>query len=118
MLILKISRQHAEFAKSHIFNYVNMLKRSQLNNIAGAGKTSSQYLQVKVIHCLLDDAEMHFTKKLLMCNSKQITIKFSIATGIAFYRMLLTLPVLENDYYLNHVRNNWIMILDQQIIKL
>ncbi len=118
MLTLKISRQHAEFAKSHIFNYVHLLKQSQLNNIAGSGKTTSEYLQVKVIHCLLDEAEMLFTKKLFTCSSKAITIKFSIATGIAFYRMLLTLPVLENDYYLNLVRNNWIMILDQQIIKL
>jgi hypothetical protein len=118
MIILTTTRQQASFAKQSIFLYMNLWRSSQINNVKDYGKTTGEYLTVRLINCLLAEVEYLFEKKLLLTQGPKVNIKLSHAQGIAFYRLLLTLPADANNFYLQMIRNNWIEILDRQILKL
>lgn len=117
MIILATKRQYAEYANVQMFNYINLYKITQLKNVEGADKTSTEYLAARLIVSLLDEVELLLKKKLINTTKKNISIKMSDAAGIALYKMLLRLPVAADEWYFNHVRNAWIEALDRQIIK-
>ena len=124
MITLTCTRHHADYAMLTIFRYQAMWRQSQLINVKDYPKASGEYLTVRLFNCLLADVEYLFERKLDVknpnpkTNKAKINIKMSHAQGIAFYRMLLTLPLTASDIYLLQIRNHWIEILDQQILKL
>ncbi len=118
MITLCCYRQHADYAMHSIFSYINLLKLSQLKNAAHLDKTSAEYLSVRLINCLLSEVELIVKKKLVNTTGEKINLKMSHAQGIALYRYLLSMPAGADNYYLNMIRNNWIEILDQQILKI
>jgi hypothetical protein len=125
MITLTCTRHHADYAMLTIFRYQALWRQSQFNNVKDFAKTSGEYLTVRLFNCLLAEVEYLFERKLDNRNpskipnkSAKINIKMSHAQGIAFYRMLLTLPLSADDYYLMQIRNRWIEIIDQQILKL
>ena len=118
MITLTCERQHVQYATPVIFNYVNLWRLSQLNNVKGMDARSGEYLTVRLINCLLAEVELLFAKKLLNTKGPKINLVMSHAQGIAFYRLLLLLPMPATEAYLHMIRNNWIEIIDQQILKL
>lgn len=118
MITLTTTRQHAQYASPVIFNYVNLWCYSQLQNVKGMDKNSGEYLTMRLINCLLAEVELLFEKKLLNTKGPKINLQMSHAQGIAFYRLLLLLPMPASEAYLHMIRNNWIEIIDQQILKL
>lgn len=117
MITLTTPRQFAEFADSTMFVYVDLLKKTQLKNLEGFDKCSGEYLTARLINSLLTDVQLLFKKKLINTNCKIIKIIMSEAQAISFYKMLLTLPVPADHFYFNRIRNAWIEILDQQLMK-
>ncbi len=125
MITLTCTRQHADYAMVTIFRYQALWRQTQLINVKDYPKASGEYLTVRLFNCLLAEVEYMFDKKLDIRNPNKIgnscgkiNIKMSHAQGIAFYRMLLTLPLTADDIYLLQIRNHWIEILDQQILKM
>ena len=118
MITITCQRNHAAHALTTIFNYIALLQLSQLKNVNGMDKTNGEYLTVRLINCLLSEVEILFKRKLITTSGDKINIKMSHAQGIAFYRALLTMPVGAENFYLNFIRNQWIEIIDQQILKL
>lgn len=118
MITLSITRQHAEYSVQTIFSYLNLLQLSNLKNVALHDKTSGEYLSVRLFNCLLQEIEYAVRRKLFTTTGAKLQIKLSDAQGIAFYKALLSMPVKTDQDYLFMIRNHWIEILDQQILKL
>ena len=117
MITLQSERVHLKHAYDYFFVYIHLWKQSQLENVKQQSKVSGEYLTVIMINSLLDDIEDLLEKKLLNTTGKIVRLKFSNAHGIIFYKTLLNLPLDAQAYYLNMIRNHWIEILNQQIIR-
>lgn len=118
MIAISFQRPHITYAQETVFRYFNLLQLSNLNNVKGFGKTTGEYLTVKLFNCLLQEIELLIKKKMINTTSGTVRIKFTEAQAIAFYRGLLSMPVPADQYYLSTIRNSWIEILDREILKM
>ncbi len=116
MITLTTSRRCVREVKDYFFSYINLYKQTRLNNVAHHDGTSEEFLSAVVINCLLTEIELLFNKKLLNTTGPTINFKFTDAQGIVWYKTLLALPLRPDQDYFLMIRNEWVYILDKQII--
>lgn len=118
MILLNTYRSYARAAKDYFFPYINLYKKSKVQNVARFSRVSEEFLTAIMLNCVLSEIELLFDKKLLNTSGSKIKFQFSDAQGILFYKTLMALPVPSDQYYLQKIANEWIQLLDQQIIRL
>jgi hypothetical protein len=101
---------------TNFFPAINLFKQSRLNNLVNQNKTGEEYLSAVVINCLLTEIETLFIKKLVTTSSHKIKFQFTDAQGVVLYRTLLHLPLPAGQIYHDMIRNEWIQLLDQELI--
>lgn len=117
MILLHTTRQYVKTVKDYFFPYINSLKETRINNVLHFSHISEEYLSAIVINCILTEIEQLFTKKLINTTGPKIKFAFSDAQGIVLYKALLALPIPVDQYYLQKIRNEWVQLLDQQLIQ-
>jgi|CXWL01.1.fsa_nt_gi hypothetical protein len=115
MIPLSTSRQDLEAARDYFIPFIKMWKGTNLNNLSNTSSQSAEYLFAIAVNCLIDEAVLLMQKKVLSSSDK-IKLKFSDAQAVVFYRMLIVLPVPAEQFYLNKLRNDWILQLDKLLI--
>lgn len=116
-IVIQSPRAFADFMSRSVFTYITLLKSTNLRKVDHLQRTSAEYLSVLLINSLLDDADMIIRKKLINTTAPFMKIKFTHAQGIALYKVLLTLPIPDQEFYFNTVVCKWIELLDKEIIK-
>jgi hypothetical protein len=117
MIKLYTYRQYVETARDQFFPAINLFKQSRLNNLIDQSMTGEEYLSAVVINSLLTEIEALFIKKLITTTGHRIKFQFSDAQGVVFYRTLLHLPLPSGQIYHDMIRNEWIQLLDQELIR-
>lgn len=117
MITINIQRNFAEYTRDQIFNYINLWKNTQLQNVAHLQKSSGEYLTVRLINSLLQNVEYAFKRKLFLTAGKKVKISLNDAEGIALYKILLITPIDAKNIWAIAAINSLIEMIDQQILK-
>lgn len=117
MILLHTTRQYVKTVKDYFFPYINSYKDTRLNNVLHFSHISEEYLSAIVINSILTEIEQLFIKKLVNTTGAKIKFAFSDAQGIVLYKALLALPIPVDQYYLQKIRNEWVQLLDQQLLQ-
>lgn len=116
MITLRTSRQFLESAVQAFFPYIDIWKRTKLNNVVSKSPQSDEYLSVLALNCVLDRVQDKMKKKLANTRSQEVKFEFTGDEGVVLYKTLLNLPLdREKPYYVGIV-TNWIQQLDGQLI--
>jgi hypothetical protein len=118
MITLRTYRQYVETASNYFFEYINAYKQTRLNNLVHHHLSADDYMSAIVINCILDEIEWMFDKKLFNTKSQNLKFEFSDAQGIVLYKTLLALPLPKDQVYFNQIRQEWILVLEQELIRL
>lgn len=113
---IKTTRHYLDCICSILLPYLPLLQQSLLKNVAAHQKISAEYLEARVISCVLKELERTLKKKQLNTTGINVTLKLTDATGVVLYKTLLDMPVPEQELYLHLVRQAWLEQLNQQII--
>lgn len=116
MITLNAERQHIETFIVSFFPYIDMWKRTQINNLVGQPAQSLKYLSAVAINCILKEVQDKLRKKIINCKGHFLKIEFTDAQGVTLYQMLLNIPL--SDARIHHITivTTWIQLLDGQII--
>src|SRR5687767_10100201 len=99
MITLKSSRTYVQVVKENFFPYINLYKKTRINNVAHHNIISEEYLSAVVINCLLSEIEQLLSKKLINTSGKNIKFDFTDAQGVLLYRTLIALPLPADNVY-------------------
>lgn len=116
MITLPTSRQYIETFIAEFFPFIDMWKRTQINNLVGQPAQGDKYLSVVAINCLLEEVQMKFRKKIINCVGQNLKVEFTNAQGVTLYKMLLNIPLSNSKPHHVAVVTIWIQLLDGQII--
>lgn len=117
MITFKTNRDKVRTVYAEFFKYINLYKQSKLNDLAHFHIMSEEYLTAITINCLLSEIEELLHKKLVNTTSVNIKVALTNAQGVLLYRMFLALPLPQDNYYYQLIRNEWIQQLDAEIIR-
>lgn len=117
MIVLRTSRQYTETVRDYFFPYINQFKETRIHNVRNQSVSSEEYLSAVVINCLLTEIEKLIIKKLVNTKSHKIKFEFSDAQAVVLYKTLLRLPLPADQFYMNMVRSQWLLLLDMELIK-
>lgn len=116
MITLTTPRNYLESFITQFFPYIDMWKRTQINNLVGHDAQSDKYLSAVAINCLLDEVQNKFRKKITNCIGQDLKIDLTPAQGVTLYKMLLAIPLDSDKPYFVGIVTSWIQLLDGQII--
>ncbi len=108
MITLTSPRSYFLTAIDHFFPYIQLYKKTRLNNVANENVMSEEFLAALVINCLLTEIELLFIMKIINTTGHKIKITFTHAQAIVFYRTLMALPLPEDHVYFQLIVNGWI----------
>lgn len=117
MIELRTTRQCLEAAKRYFFPYILEFRQSRLNNVGHHDHESEPYLAAIMFNCLLEEVDQLFVRKLVNTTGAKIRIPLTDAQAVVFYQSLKTLPLPADQYWLNTLRNEWILALNKQLIE-
>jgi hypothetical protein len=118
MITLRTYRQYVETATVYFFQYIELYKQTRLNNLVQNNLQADDYLSAVVINCILEEIEWLFDKKLVTTKAEKIKFEFTDAQGIVLYKTLINLPLPKDQVYFNQIRQEWIQLLDIELIHL
>jgi hypothetical protein len=118
MITLKTYREYVEAASIYFFPFINEAKRTRLNNLPGSNLSTEEFMSAVVINCIIKEIEDLFDRKLVTTKSDKIKFEFTDAQGVVLYKTLIHLPLPREQVYFNQIRQEWILIIDQELIRL
>jgi hypothetical protein len=113
MMKLTLERDQARSMEQYFLPLMLQLAKQRIKESA---ENVDEQLNCRVIYALIIDVKFLFTKK-LMTRANSFTFNFTDAEGITFYKMLLNHPIEEKQFYLDHLRNWCILIMNKQLLK-
>lgn len=96
---IKLTRDQARSVQHHFFPYLVAVCEMKVEHPAG----SEDLLNNKMIVCILQEIRVLFEKKLLT-RSNKFLFRFSDAQGIIFYKLLMNLPIIADQFWLINLR--------------
>ena len=114
-MTIKTERQHLDCMCGILLNYFPLLRNTLTNNVRSSNKVSAEYLECRVVVSIIKELEFFFKRKQLSLSNK-IKLNLSEAQGVYLFKIILDLPINQENYYTNNVRQNWLDQLNQQII--
>lgn len=104
MMILKTDRQDARSMQQYFFPYLTEFCKTSILN---AGSDTEKKLTAKMIASIFELVKQRVDKK-LCTHSENFKLKFSDAEGIVLYKLLSSLPLPDQQFYLIQLRQNTI----------
>lgn len=116
MITLHTPRQYVETFILTFFPFIDMWKKTQINNLVGEKAQSDRYLSAVAINCIIDELQNKFRKKILNCKGADLRIELSPAQGVILYKLLFNIPYDSEKPHFVAIFTSWIQLLDGQII--
>lgn len=116
MITITSYRQDLEAVRNFFVPFITLLQQTRLNNVAHANIQSDEYLTTLAVNYLIDELTEVIEKKYAKPGAGTVKIKFTNAQAIIFFRLLILLPVPANAFYLQKLRNDLVLQLDNELI--
>ncbi len=108
---LKIERDDARTIQQNFFPYLSQLIEVKVKSPQA---TEIEITTWKIIRSLFKTVSLKFDRKLLT-DARKFSINFTEAEGIAFYTMLMKMPIDAGQAYMIFLRDSICRVLHKQI---
>lgn len=98
-IIVKLERDQAATIVHKFFPFLDRLCISKITN----SYTDDEQLVYTVIHCIFQDVQKMFAKK-LFTEGNRFTFNLSKAEGITLYKLLMAFPIDSKQVYMLNLR--------------